>query len=132
MSFLLDTDICSIHTKDDRVLFHRFMHYVGQLHVSVITVGELTTWSNRLTASARRKQTIERLLTDVEILDVTPEVARTFGRVRASVLDRGNTVATADGFIAATALVYDLTLVTHNTKDFAAVPGLRLADWLVH
>jgi tRNA(fMet)-specific endonuclease VapC len=31
--------------------------------------------------------------------------------------------------IAATALVHTLTLVTRNTKDFARVPGLRLADW---
>jgi predicted nucleic acid-binding protein len=24
----------------------------------------------------------------------------------------------------------DLTLVTHNTKDFQKIPGLRLEDWL--
>jgi predicted nucleic acid-binding protein len=34
------------------------------------------------------------------------------------------------GLIASTALVHDLTLVTHNGHDFASVPGLRLADWL--
>jgi tRNA(fMet)-specific endonuclease VapC len=32
--------------------------------------------------------------------------------------------------IAATALVHNLTLVTHNTKDYQHVPGLRLEDWL--
>lgn len=32
--------------------------------------------------------------------------------------------------IAATSLVHDLTLVTHNTQDFKNVPGLRLEDWL--
>ena len=36
-----------------------------------------------------------------------------------------------DLFIASTALVHGLTLVTHNTKDFAHVPGLTLEDWLV-
>jgi tRNA(fMet)-specific endonuclease VapC len=31
--------------------------------------------------------------------------------------------------IAAIALAYDLTLVTHNTSEFSRVPGLRLEDW---
>ena len=32
--------------------------------------------------------------------------------------------------IASVALVYDLTLVTHNLVDFQVIPGLRLDDWL--
>jgi tRNA(fMet)-specific endonuclease VapC len=32
--------------------------------------------------------------------------------------------------IAATAIVHDLILVTHNTRDFQNIPGLRLEDWL--
>lgn len=33
-----------------------------------------------------------------------------------------------DSFIAATALVHDLTLATHNTEDFSWVPDLKLTD----
>ena len=131
MSFLLDTDICSIHTKNDRVLFPRFIQHAGQLHVSAITVGELATWSNRLQASARRKRAVAGLLSDTVILEVTEEVANLFGILRASILDRGQTISTADGFIAATALHHNLTLVTHNVRDFAAVPGLKFIDWLM-
>jgi len=32
--------------------------------------------------------------------------------------------------IAAVAIVYDLTLVTHNTADFQRIPDWRLVDWL--
>ena len=35
-----------------------------------------------------------------------------------------------DLMIASVALVYDLTLVTHNTTDFKNIPDLRLDDWL--
>ncbi len=31
MSFLLDTNSCSLHTKNDRLLFSRFMQHVGRL-----------------------------------------------------------------------------------------------------
>jgi tRNA(fMet)-specific endonuclease VapC len=31
--------------------------------------------------------------------------------------------------IAATARAHDLTLVTHNTREFARVVGLKLEDW---
>ena len=35
-----------------------------------------------------------------------------------------------DLLIAATALVHNLTLVTHNVRDFANVPDLMIQDWL--
>jgi tRNA(fMet)-specific endonuclease VapC len=36
-----------------------------------------------------------------------------------------------DLMLAATALVRGLTIVTHNTRHFAKVPGLNLEDWTV-
>jgi predicted nucleic acid-binding protein len=38
----------------------------------------------------------------------------------------GRRIETADAWIAATALLYDAPLVTHNGSDFLGVPGLRL------
>ena len=34
-----------------------------------------------------------------------------------------------DTFIAATALAHGATLVTHNTREFERVPGLKIEDW---
>ena len=42
----------------------------------------------------------------------------------------GRATGETDAFIAATALAYGATLVTHNTKHFRHVPGLKLEDWL--
>ena len=131
MSFLVDTDICSAYMKGNRHVWQRFMQYRGQLHVSAITVGELFTWALRAQASAKRLQTLLDLLNDVTVLDVTLDVGRKFGEVRAALLDAGLGTPEMDLLIAATALVHDLTLVTHNVRDVANVRGLLIQDWLV-
>ena len=130
MSFLVDTDICSAYMKGNRHVWQRFMQYRGQLQVSAITVGELFTWALRAKASPKRLQTLLDLLSDATVLDMTLDVGRKFGEVRAGLLDAGLATPEMDLFIAATALVHDLTLVTHNVQDFALIPGLMIQDWL--
>ena len=88
MSFLLDTDTCSAHLKQKGNLTHRFLQYMGRLHVSVITVGDLYTWALRAKASPQRLQELQDLLNDMHVLEVTGEIARKFGEVRAGYLTR--------------------------------------------
>lgn len=116
--------------KGDNHVWQRFMQYRGQLQVSAITVGELFTWALRAQSSPKRLQTLLDLLTDVTVLDVTTDVGRKFGELRAALLDAGQATPEMDLLIAATALVHELTLVTHNVRDFAHVPGLMVQDWL--
>ena len=67
----------------------------------------------------------------VAVLDVTQDVAWKFGELRATLLDGGLIVPELDLFNASVASVYSFTMVTHNTADYASVPGLTLADWLL-
>ena len=58
-------------------------------------------------------------------------MAEKFGAIRADLLDRGLTVGGMDLLNAATAVVHNLTLVTHNVQDYANIPGLTLDDWMI-
>jgi predicted nucleic acid-binding protein len=78
-----------------------------------------------------RKQGLDEFLRDLTVVDVTSDVARKFGEVRAGLFDRGLPMPPMDLMIAATALVNNFTLVTHNTADYANVPNLRTVDWLI-
>ena len=109
---------------------HRFVQHGGQLHISVISAGELFTWSSRAKASPKRAQTLTNLLRYVYVLDLTLEISQRFGEIRALLMDQGRATPDLDLLIAATALVHDLTLVTHNVQDFATIPNLRIVDWL--
>ena len=131
MSFLLHTDICSAYLRHDRNVEGRFLQYGGQLHVSVVTVGELFSGVLSHRASPRLLPALLGMLKDLTILEATYDVAYTFGVIRAPLLDRGLPAPGMDLMNAATALVHDLTLVTHNTQDYSHIAGLRLADWLV-
>jgi len=70
------------------------------------------------------------LLQEVTVLDFDRDCAAEFGKVRVQLRRSGIDVPSVDLMIASVAVVYDLTMVTHNTADFQNVPGLRLEDWL--
>ncbi|MFO1429328.1 MAG: type II toxin-antitoxin system VapC family toxin [Candidatus Competibacteraceae bacterium] len=55
--------------------------------------------------------------------------AETYGRLRADLAARGTPIGPNDLMIAAIALVNQLILVTHNTREFARGAGLQLEDW---
>ena len=131
MSFLLDTDICSAHFKGDRQVWQKAMQHGGQLNISAITVGELSTWASRQGVSAKRRQVLKDFLKIVNVLDVAQIVGEKIEKIRAAMIDTGQRPPDFDLLIAATALVHNLTLVTHNTKDFTNIAGLRLDDWIV-
>lgn len=131
MSFLLDTNICSAHLKQRSGLIHRFVQHGGSLHVSTIVLGELYTWAYRRGDPQKLLSVIENdLLPDLILLAFDRSCANKFGQLQSDALRQGAVINPVDLMIAATAMVYDLTLVTHNTKHFQAVPGLRVADWL--
>ena len=130
MSFLLDTDICSVHLKGDRAVFSKFMQFTGRLHISAVTLGELYSWVLRSKAPPARRQLLQQFLLDVQLLPLDADVAYQFGLMRAGLLDRGQSPASNDLIIAATAVVHGLTLVTHNVRHFSHLPRLALQDWL--
>ena len=131
MSHLLDTNICSAHLKRPAGLTHRFVQHSGRLFISSIVLGELYAWAYRRSSPQPLLGRIEtELMTDVMVLDFDRACAVEFGQLRGELLRKGLTVSRLDLLIAATARVYDLTLVTHNTQDFRNIPGLRLEDWL--
>lgn len=130
MSFLLDTDICSAHFRRPGGLAHRFIQHSGRLYLSSVNLAELYTGAYHVPNPQPLLDKVAELLRDVVVLPFDSVCALQFGQVRGGLLQQGIAVPTADLMIATTALAHNLTLVTHNTKDYQPIPGLRLDDWL--
>lgn len=52
-----------------------------------------------------------------------------YGQIRAQLAAPGTPIGPNDLLIASIALANNLILVTHNTREFSRVEGLRLEDW---
>jgi tRNA(fMet)-specific endonuclease VapC len=128
--YLIDTDICSAHLRGDQSVTRKFMSHLGELHISVVTLGELLSWTLRANCPHRYHASLQQFLGDVNVVDVDEQVAQRFGEIRAHLFDHGTPVASIDVLIGATALIHDLTMVTHNVQHFSKIPGLTVEDWL--
>ena len=95
---------------------------VGDLVTSAIVYAEVIHGS-----IGGKPPPFEQLQTLIEEIHVLP-FDETAARFYASLpFDRGS----YDRLIAAHALSLDLIVVTHNRKDFADVPGLKVENWTV-
>jgi tRNA(fMet)-specific endonuclease VapC len=131
MSFLLDTNILSSHLKTPAILMHRMIQHSGRLHTSSVCLAELYVWAFNRPNPTGLLNAIERmLLFEVLVVNFDVECAEEFGRTKLLLRRQGIVIAASDLMIAATALVRNCTMVTHNTSDFGKIPNLRIQDWL--
>ena len=68
----------------------------------------------------------KRLCTQYAILPWTHDISWQYGEIYRNLATAGTLIGTNDLWIAATALVHDITLVTNNTGEFSRVPGLKV------
>ena len=131
MSFLLDTNVISAYLRRPASLAHRFDQYAGRLYLPTIVLSELCVAPWRLADPGPMLAAIETLVRDeVTVLDFDAGCATVFGRVRGERLNAGVSLPLMDLLIGSVGLAHDLTVVTHNTNNFALIPGLRVVDWL--
>lgn len=135
MMYLLDTNIVSYFLRGaSPTLNQRILDSAPEsLAISIISAGELRYGLSRLPPSRRAAQLaqqLDALLTAVAVLALPAEAAQHYGTARSLLEAAGTPIGGNDLWIAAHALAQDLTLVTHNTREFERVPGLKLENWV--
>jgi tRNA(fMet)-specific endonuclease VapC len=130
MTWLLDTNVWVAYLNPrPSPVRQRLAEAPGAVFICDVVKGELLYGAYRSAQAARNLRTLSELFSTVDSLAFDGPAADAFGRLRAHLASRGTPIGPYDLQIAAIALANDLTLVTHNTREFARVPDLRLADW---
>ena len=136
--FLLDTNVISelVRRKPEpRVTAWVEATDEMLLHLSVLTIGEIRKGIVSLRDPPRRVALGAWLDSELvvrfagRILPVDQAVADRWGRLSAQGEARKSPVPVIDGLLAATALHYNLTLVTRNVKDVAVTSVPLFNPW---
>jgi len=132
MNYLLDTNICVaiIRRKPKQVLDRLTRQTLGTVAVSAITVAELAHGVTKSAHVEQNRAALEQFLLPLDVLDFDQDAAAAYGTIRTLLERQGPPIGSMDLLIGAHALSASRILVTHNTDEFARIPGLTLEDWL--
>jgi len=134
--YLVDTNVISEARKKSkantgvRAFFKQAIKDETRIFISVVTVGVLRRGVESIRDRGVVRQAnqpeewLEGLMAEYQdhILDINQDIAQLWGRLRASHPENA-----LDKQIAATALIYELTVVTRNYKDFVKT-GVRVLN----
>jgi predicted nucleic acid-binding protein len=134
--YLVDTNVISEARKKTkanrgvRSFFKQAIEDDTRVFMSVVSVGELRRGieSIRYRGDRRQANQLEKWLANLlveyndHVLDINQDIAQLWGRLRAPHPENA-----LDKQIAATALIYELTVVTRNHRDFVKT-GVRVLN----
>ena len=129
MRYLLDTNavIALLRDAGSRPAQRAMSEEPRDVALSAIVAHELFYGAFKSGRAAANVAAVDAL--QFEVIDFDKEDARQAGEIRAQLAARGSTIGLFDVLIAGQALARDMTLVTHNVREFDRVQGLHLEDW---
>ncbi|MGQ0384122.1 MAG: PIN domain-containing protein [Gammaproteobacteria bacterium] len=128
--YALDTDTVSYWLRGQgRVAERLSSAEPSAIAVPAIVLHELRYGMLRAGTAARKRAELEGFLGLLTVLPLDAPAAEAAARARLELERAGVQVGPFDILIAGTALASGSTLVTHNTREFSRIRGLRLEDW---
>ena len=124
---VVDTDVISYLFKGDTRadIYHPHVENSALL-VSFMTVAELEHWALVRNWGQPTRQRMQAHLSAYTQIMPDSEMCRLWAEIYFGVHSVGRKITVQDAWIAATAISYQVPLVTHNRKDYAAVSGLTV------
>lgn len=131
MKYLLDTNACIRYLNGQSDGIRRVLEQLSPGEASLCSVvrAELLYGVLKSAQPARNTERLVQFLKGFRCLPFDDAASDAYARIRVGLEKTGKPIGPNDLLIAATAVAYDLILVTHNTKEFGRVEGLVIEDW---
>jgi tRNA(fMet)-specific endonuclease VapC len=131
MIFLLDSNVwvAILRQKSGQVTARYGACNRADIRTCSMVLAELWYGCAKSARPAANRAVVDALLAPIARLLYDDAAADRFVTIRCHLESIGKMIGPYDAQIAAIALAYGCTLVTHNTAEFNRVPGLQLEDW---
>lgn len=128
-SVVVDTDVVSFVFKGDSRADAYGPHLVGKLTiVSFMTIAELERWALQNAWGLAKRAKLETFLQEYLISFCDRALCKMWAEAVVSTRRNGRPIGAADAWVAATALLHGIPLVTHNRSHYLGVDGLTLVS----
>ena len=129
--FLLDSNTCIRFLNGRSASIERKLVAAKPPDVKLCSVvkAELLYGASRSNNVLAARTKLELFFAPYESFPFDDPAAIEYGRLRGTLAIAGTPIGPNDLMIAAIALSRQLTLVTHNTREFSRVAGLLMEDW---
>jgi tRNA(fMet)-specific endonuclease VapC len=124
---VVDTDVVSFIFKNHPFGSRYDPEVAGRITlISFMTVAEIERWTLQHKWGNKRIQLLRTFLQRFTVVPSSPDLCRKWAEVMVSAQAVGRRIESADAWIAATALLHEAPLVTHNQNDYLGVAGLSV------
>lgn len=131
LKYLLDTNACIVYIRNYQSGVRRKLESLPKSEVAVCSIVKAEMFYGSMKSENPNKSLAiqQKFFNQFQSLPFNDKAALIFGKIRADLAKKGTPIGAYDLQIAAIALANDLTLITHNTKEFGRIDNLKLEDW---
>ena len=129
MIYMLDTDTVSfLVRRNPSVMRNLIRHEDDEVCISAITYAELRFGMEKKD-SERLFNEVDIIMRKISIISFDESQSELYGRIRLRLEKAGSAIGDMDILIASAALSIGAILVSHNTKHFSKIKGIKVEDW---
>jgi len=132
MKYLLDTNVCIayLNNRNANVVQEIKASKPEDLFLCQIVKAELIYGAYKSARQVENLALLGKFLHQFGSLPFNDESVEAYGQIRAKLDKIGKPIGFNDLIIASIALAHDITLVTHNVREFSRVSHLEIVDWI--
>ena len=129
--YLLDTNACIrvLNGSSQAVVNRMRAADPGEVRLCSVVKAELLHGARHSARAAANLEHLKAFCAPYICLPFDDLCAESYAIIRAELSAARRLIGFNDLLIAATARAYDLTLVSHNVREFSRVSGFRVEDW---